>query len=71
MSPSRRTVAPSGPGVLDALSLLSEVADELVVRTVRDTHFAWADRVHGLVGRRTDGPPSVPQLLHRGIAAAV
>lgn len=47
-----------GPGVLDALSLLSEVADELVVRTVRDTHLAWVERAHG-------GP------LHRGIATAV
>ena len=32
-------VAP-GPTVLDALSLLAEVADELVVRSVRDTHLA-------------------------------
>jgi len=41
------------PGVLDALSLLSQVADELVVRTVRDTHIAWADRVHGLLRQPT------------------
>ena len=47
-----------GPGVLDALSLLTEVADELLVRSVRDTHLAWADRAHG-------GP------MHRGIASAV
>jgi len=47
-----------GPGVLDALSLLSEVADELVVRSVRDTHLAWGDRAH--VGT-----------VHRGIASAV
>ena len=37
------------PGSLDALSLLAEVADELVVRTVRDTHLAVVDRVHGLL----------------------
>ena len=37
------------PGVLDALSLLSEVLDELVVRSARDTHFAVTDRVQGLV----------------------
>ncbi|WP_345519656.1 hypothetical protein [Nocardioides conyzicola] len=42
----------SGPGVLDALSLLTEVADELVVRSVRDTHDAWADRFGGYPGRR-------------------
>ncbi len=43
--------APTGPGVLDALSLLSEVADELVVRSARDTHDAWADRFGGYPGR--------------------
>jgi PGAP1-like protein len=45
---SQRT---SEPGVLDALSLLSEVADELVLRSVRDTHDAWADRFGGYPGR--------------------
>ena len=60
-----------GPGVLDALSLLSEVADELVVRTVRDTHLAWADRVHGMTRRPTGGASSVPEVVHRGIASAV
>ena len=60
-----------GPGVLDALSLLSEVADELVVRTVRDTHLAWADRVHGMTRRPTGGASSVPEVVHRGIATAV
>jgi pimeloyl-ACP methyl ester carboxylesterase len=63
--------APQGPGLLDALSLLSEVADELVVRTVRDTHLAWADRVHGLTRRSTGGASTLPELVHRGIASAV
>jgi voltage-gated potassium channel Kch len=45
-------------GLLDALSLLSEVADELVVRSVRDTHLAVAART-----------PAGP--VHRGIAGAV
>lgn len=40
-----------GPTYLDALSLVSEVADELVVRSVRDTHDAWADRLGGYPGR--------------------
>jgi hypothetical protein len=40
-----------GPGVLDALSLLTEVTDELVLRGVRDTHDAWADRFGGYPGR--------------------
>ena len=68
--PTART-AP-GPSVLDALSLLSEVADELVVRTVRDTHVAVLDRVHGL-GRRVTGGTgrSAGEALHRGVAGAV
>lgn len=59
------------PGVLDALSLLSQVTDELVVRTVRDTHLACVDRVHGLLRRATGTGPSVGESLHRGIAAGV
>jgi pimeloyl-ACP methyl ester carboxylesterase len=51
-------MARTGPGVVDALSLLAEVSDELVVRTVRDTHVAWLDRFGG--GR-----------VHRGIAGGV
>ncbi len=66
---SSRAEQPGGPGLLDALSLLSEVADELVVRTARDTHYALADRVHGFT--RRGGPRSVPDQVHRGIAAAV
>ncbi len=62
--------APAGPGVLDALSLLSQVADELVVRTVRDTHVAWLDRVQGVRHGR-QGRGSTASTLHRGIAAAV
>ena len=56
-------VATPGPLLLDALSLLSEVADDLVVKTVRDTHLAALDRV-GSVTRGTNP-------LHRGIAGAV
>ena len=47
-----------GPSVLDALSLLAEVGDELLVRTVRDTHLAVLDRTPA--GR-----------IHRGVAGAV
>lgn len=66
------TIAPTRePGLLDALSLLSEVADELVLRTVRDTHLAWADRVHGLLDRPTRGSVRASRLLHRGIAGPV
>ena len=51
-------VAGPGPTVLDALSLLAEVGDQLLVGTARDTHFAVLDRTPA--GR-----------VHRGIATAL
>ena len=62
--------ASGGPGVLDALSLLSQVADELVVQTVRDTHEAWLDRVQSFSGRSRE-TATLSERLHRGIAGAV
>jgi len=47
----RRVSTPAAPTYLDALSLLSEVVDELVVSSVRDTHDAWVDRFGGYPGR--------------------
>ena len=47
-----------GPTVIDALSLLAEVADELVVRSVRDTHLAVLDRTPA-------------GSVHRGVTTAV
>jgi hypothetical protein len=61
----------TAPVALDALALLTEVADELVVRTVRDTHEAWLDRVHGLLRRSTGAGPGSGERLHRGVAAGV
>lgn len=60
----------AGPTVLDALSLLSQVADELLVQTVRDTHEAWLDRVQSLSGRSRE-TATLSERLHRGIAGAV
>ncbi len=53
-----RRTATRGPTVIDALSLLAEVGDELLVRTVRDTHLAVLDRT-----------PAGP--VHRGVTTAV
>jgi len=64
------TTAP-GPRLLDSLSLATEVADGLVLATVRDTHLAWADRVHGVTDRMLGPSARVPGALHRGIASAV
>lgn len=61
----------TGPGLLDALSLLSEVADELVVRSARDTHTAISGRVHSLLRRTTGRSSALPETVHRGIAGAV
>lgn len=61
----------SGPRLFDALSLLSETAEEIVLHSVRDTHLAWAERVHGVTRRATGGSSTVPETLHRGIASAV
>jgi hypothetical protein len=62
---------PAGPRLLDALSLLSEVTEELVVKGVRDTHLAWAGRAHGLARRASGGTSTVPEAAHQGIAGAV
>lgn len=56
---------PAGPGVLDALSLAAEVADGLVLRSVRDTHDAWADRFGGYPGR------PVTTAVHGGISVGL
>lgn len=56
-------VATPGPLLLDAVSLLAEVADDLLVKTVRDTHLAALDRVGSVTRSRGS--------IHRGIAGAV
>ncbi len=60
-----------GPTVLDALALLTAVADELVLATARDTHTAIADRVHG-VARLAAGPAvTPPEVVHKAVAGAI
>ncbi|WP_432478799.1 lipase family alpha/beta hydrolase [Nocardioides sp. GXQ0305] len=58
-------------GVVHALSLLAEVADELVVRTVRDTHVAVLDRVHGARRPGRAAARGVGERVHRGVAGGV
>lgn len=57
------SAAAPGPSLLDAASLLAEVADELVLKTARDTHLAALDRVGSVTRGRNP--------LHRGIAGLV
>ena len=61
----------AGPGLFDGLALLGEVADELVVRTVRDTHLAGSGRMYAAVERRTGGAATLPRVVNHGIAGAV
>ncbi|MDF9716865.1 hypothetical protein [Nocardioides sp. ChNu-99] len=69
---AQRAAAASGePTVLDALALLLEVADELVVRSARDTHRAVADRAQGLAALLTLGAAEGPRRVHDGIAGGV
>jgi pimeloyl-ACP methyl ester carboxylesterase len=70
MATTVRTPVEPGPGTLDTLSLLVEVADELVVGTARDTHLAWLDRVEGLVGGQVKGL-GPHHVVHRTLARGV
>ena len=68
--PSGRREGQDGT-LLEAASLLAQVGDELVVRSARDTHIAWLDRVHGASRRLTGRRPGVTEVAHRRIAGAV
>jgi pimeloyl-ACP methyl ester carboxylesterase len=70
-SASAASEGTAAPRLLDAAALLAEVADELVVRTVRDTHLAWAARVHGMLRRPTRGASRLLETPHRGVAGGV
>lgn len=59
------------PTVFDAAALAAEVADELLLRTTRDTHVAVGERVHGAVRTSTRGLSAIPEAAHQGIAGAV
>ncbi len=67
------TAPPPAPGatLVDALSLLAAVTDELVVGSARDTHDAISRRIHG-VARWGLGSAAAPvESVHRGVASAV
>jgi hypothetical protein len=64
-------VTSPAPRLFDAAALLAEVADELVVRTVRDTHLAWAGRVHGALRGPTRGASRVSEVAHTGLASGL
>jgi len=58
--------------VLGAAALAAEVADELVVTTVRDVHGAVTRRMSRLTGRReAHGPGRLSGAVYAGIGAAL
>jgi pimeloyl-ACP methyl ester carboxylesterase len=61
----------SRAGLLEALALLTETADELVLGTVRDVHGAVSRRVFGLAGRLTGGSADVPARAHDRLSSTV
>ena len=58
------------PEVADALSLACEVVEEVVLHSVRDTHLALVDRVHGLLDRPLGPAAAIPGSAHRRLAAS-
>lgn len=68
----RSVPAPApGPGVLDAAALGIAYADRLLLRTVRDTHRAWARRSFRLVPGRSRPLVGLPEQVHAGVSAGV
>ena len=59
------------PGLLGALALATETADEIVLGTVRDVHGAVAHRVFGVAGRPPAAPPGSRAASHDRLSSAV
>ncbi|QIK77106.1 esterase/lipase family protein [Nocardioides piscis] len=59
------------PGLLDALALLAQATDEVLVDTARDTHLAVVDRIHRLLDRQLGSTSVVTGRSHRLIAGSV
>jgi pimeloyl-ACP methyl ester carboxylesterase len=69
---STRPTAEAHPaGLLEALALATDTADELVLGTVRDVHGAVARRVFGLADRLTRGAARGPARAHDLLSSAV
>ena len=64
------TTVPRRAGVLGALALAADTADEIVLGTVRDVHGAVATRVHTLIGRRPGTGP-VTTAVYDGIGCGL
>jgi pimeloyl-ACP methyl ester carboxylesterase len=58
-------------GVLGALAVATDAADEVLLGAVRDVHGAVAKRVHGVTNRATAGSSRVVESVHDQVSAAV
>lgn len=63
--------APSGPSLLDGLALLTSVADDLLLATVRDTHDSVARRAYRTARLGLGPAAKTPQAVHRAISRTV
>ncbi len=71
---SRRRPGPGDrprAGLLGALAVATDAADDLILGTVREMHRAVAKRVFGLVGCATGGSSRVPEAVHERLSSAV
>jgi hypothetical protein len=66
--PVRRTTP---AGLLAALAVAADAADEVVLGTARDVHRAVARRAYAAVSRATAGSARWPQRVHDGVSGTV
>ena len=68
---ARATADRSRAGLLGALALAADAADDVVLGTVRDVHCAVARRVHGLALRTTGGPGPAGEVVQGRLSSAI
>ncbi len=57
--------------MVDLVAIIPSYVDEVVLRTVQDTHRAWSTRAYGAVNAATGGAAIGPQRLHHAISETV
>ena len=67
----RRGAGRPRAGLLSALALATDTADEILLSTVRDVHGAVAKRVYGVTNVATTGSSSGSEHVHAGISNAI
>ncbi len=70
MTAPRPSTSPAR-GLLSALALAADTADEIVLGTVRDVHGAVARRVLGVTARATGGSSRPVEVVHERVSSAI